>query len=254
MPISVLALHNQILAELDAEGSDRYTFDQDTKYAINAAQDIVVALFNEAFAQNKLSPEQLRDLTKTKVWQANQYSRVAFKESETGHSLWSVIAVYPKPLCNKGVSSSPQDDKSKSLLRSDISFISAEHSAKRLSLEEWSDNKKNAFMPGNTVLSGGLAEYGYLDFSDYSSSSYSGNSGEPELEVRPAIPGQLVAISYLKHPNRISTTSDSIEFPSSMFQLFVDMALNTIAVKQGDGTNLWSVTSVNIQKLVNALL
>lgn len=253
MPITVAALNSQILRELDAEGSDRYTFDQDIKPAINAAIDIVTALFNQAFAENKLSPEQLRELMKTRVWQASQYSRVAFNEAEVGEALWTIIAVYPKPITNKANSSPVDPDKSKSKFRPDVSYVRSDQSAKRLSGEEWNENKKNVFMPGNTLLKGTLVEYGYLDFSNYSSTSYSGNGGVPEIEIRPEVPGELVAISYIKTPKKVSVIGDDVEFPSSMQQIIVDAALNTIAVKQGDGTNLWGVSMQNIQKLINAM-
>jgi hypothetical protein len=254
MPILVSALNEQILSELDAEGSDRYLFDQDIKPAINAAMDIIVALFNQAFAENKLSPEQLRELTKTQVWQASQYSRIAFKSSEVGRDLWTLISVYPKATTNKGKSAMSQADKSTSVLLKDVSFVTSNYSAKRLTLEEWTENKKNVFMPGNETLKGSLVSYGYLDFSDYSSTTYVGNSGEAEIEIRPAVPGEPVALSYLAVPLKISSINDSVEFPVSIQQLMVDVCLNTLAVKQGDGTNLWGVSSQNIQKLVNAFI
>lgn len=250
MPIPVSTLNAQILADLDAEGSDRYLFDQDIKPAVNSAIDVVVALFNQAFADDKLSPEQLRELTKVRVWQASQYSRVAYSEADNGHPLWTIIAVYPKPVTNKNASSSSSNIKSFSKLRPDVSFLESFQSAKRLTLEEWNDNTLNVFMPGNTLLSvGGLTEYAYLDFADYSSTSYTGNNNLPEIQIRPAIPGELVAISYLKTPNRVSTINDSVEFPQSLTRLFVDICLNYISIKQGDSTNLFGITSQNVQRL-----
>ena len=54
--IAVATLDELIRSRLDAIGSDRYLFDQDIKPAINSAIDISVAMFNAAFASNKLSP------------------------------------------------------------------------------------------------------------------------------------------------------------------------------------------------------
>ena len=64
--------------ELDAEGSDRYLFDQDFKPAINSAMNWLVSVFNRAFENDKLSSENLRDLIKTRVWVANNFSRIKF--------------------------------------------------------------------------------------------------------------------------------------------------------------------------------
>ena len=253
MPIPVVNIISYMQADLDSEGSDRYLFDQDFKPAINGAIDIVVALFNQAFADKKLAPEELRELTKVGIWQANQYSRIAYKESEVGFPFWTFIAIYPRPITNRAVTSTGVTDKSVSSFQKDISLIKSQFSAKRLTLEEWNDNVQNAFMPGNTLLDDSLTEYAYLDFANYGSTSYTGNGGLPEIEIRPEIPGELVAISFLKTPDKITAQTDSIEFPSSMTQMITDIALNQISIKQNDGTNLWQTSSQNIQKLISVM-
>lgn len=255
MSILVQKIVDQLQASLDAEGSDRYLFDQDYAPAINSAIDMVIALFNQAFAQDKLSPEQLRELTKVKVWQANGYSRISYNEADTGHSLWTIVAIYPNITANKqSISTGSTEDKSVSTFRSDISFISSTQSAKRLTLEEWNENENNAFMPGNSVLSGGgLIEYAYLDFADYSSSSYTGNNGLPEVTIRPDVSNQLVAMAYLKVPDKISLITDSVEFPEALLRLIVDISLDYISIKQGDGTTLYNVSTYNVQHLTSLL-
>lgn len=254
MPILVSKIVELLQSSLDAEGSDRYLFDQDYKPAINSAIDATVDTFNAAFAANKLSPEQLRELTKVMVWQASSYSRVAYNEADTGHPLWTVVAVYPKPTCNKIASSGMSATKSTSKFRGDISFIKSDNSAKRLTLEEWNETRLNAFMPGNDLLkNNSLIEYSYLDFADYTSTSYTGNSNLPEIQIRPEIPNQLVAIAYLKTPNRVSVIGDSVEFPPSLTRFIVDVALNYISYKQGDNTTLYMVTAQSIQKLTSLM-
>jgi hypothetical protein len=49
------------------------------------------------------------------------------------------------------------------------------------------------------------------------------------------------------------TLADEISFPHSVFQLLFDKALNYIAYKQGDQTNLFGVTSQDINQLLNVL-
>ena len=254
MAILVQTIVDRMAAKLDAEGSQRYLFDQDYKPAINESMESLITMLNSAFAENKLTPESLRELVKVKVWQTNKFSRFSYSVSDTGHPLWSVLAVYPKPVVNKGVSGgAPTGDDSKSVFRADLSYISSEKSAKRLTLEEWNENNKNVFMPGNTILKGDLQDYAYLDFADYSSSSYTGNNGVFELQVRPEIPNELVAMAYLKYPTQVATINDSIEFPESLTDLITDLALQFIAYKQGDTTSLYAVTDRNISKLVNLI-
>jgi hypothetical protein len=60
--IPVQTIVDRVTSILDAEGSDRYLFDQDFKPAINLTKDWVVAVFNKAFADKKLSEENLKEL------------------------------------------------------------------------------------------------------------------------------------------------------------------------------------------------
>lgn len=253
MPILVQTINDRMISKLDAEGSDRYLFDQDIKPAINEAMEQLVTMFNQAFGDNKLTPEALRELIKIKVWQTNKYSRVSYDAAATGHPLWSIIAVYPEPKVNKAVASSPTQDLAQSKLRKDISFISSTKSAKRLTHEEWNENSNNVFMPGNMILKGELSEYAYLDFGDYTSSSYSGAPSKVEITIRPDVSQKIVAIAYLKYPDQVSVIGDSIEFPESLTNLIVDMALRNIAYKQGDGTSLFSLSDRNVMALVNLI-
>lgn len=253
MPILVQKIVDGCNFKLDAEGSQRYLFDQDFKPAINMAIETATSIFNSAFADNKLSPECLRELVKIQVWQASQYSRVSIADVDINGFFWTILAVYPKPKCNKGVSGIPSTDKSESKFRPELSYLSSDQSAKRLTFEQWNENKKNVFMPGNVVLAGGLVEYAYLDFADYSSTSYTGNKGKFELEIRPDISGQLVAIGYLKYPKNITVIGDSIDFPQSLTDFITEITLNHLSVKQGDGTTLNSTTEKWMAQLVNLM-
>jgi hypothetical protein len=252
--IQASVIHSRILSRLDAEGSDRYTFNEDTKYAINSAIEILVTMLNQAFAENKLAPENLRELNKTKVWQTNSFSRIAFSEAEVGHPLWSIIAVYPKCKTNKSSaipSITPGGNNSK--FRPDVTLVSSGQSAKRLTQEQWNENENNAFMAGNNLLKGDFQEFAYLDFADYTSTTYPGGTDKVEITVRPDVPNQFVAIAYLKYPNQVSEPNDLIEFPKSLTELITDLALAKIAEKQGDQTNLYSTAYQNINLLVGLI-
>ena len=251
MGILVSNVVNAMKARIDAEGSERYLFEQDYKPAINSAKDVIVTALNQAFAANKLTPESLRELTKVKVWQASKYSRISYDATEVGYSLWTIFGVYPDPVVNKKNMSVGDEDKSTSTYLKDVSYISSNQSAKRLTLEEWNEDAKNIFIAGNTMLSGELSESAYLDFADYGSESYTGNKGA-EIEVRPSIANGLCAIAFLKYPKEISITTDYLEFPESLTELFVDTALNMISVKENGG-NLFQISESFVSRLITLI-
>ncbi|HHT9135891.1 MAG TPA: hypothetical protein ACFYEK_01460 [Candidatus Wunengus sp. YC60] len=251
MPILASTVQQRILATLDGENSDRWTFDQDIKPALNSAKDIIVSLFNEAFAMKKVSPESLREITYVKIWQANQYSRVSYDPTDTGHPLWTILAVYPNPKTNQKSSASTSGDKSKSIFMKGVSFVSSVDTAKRLNFEEWNENIKNPFMPGNEIIGGGLLEYAYLDFGNYTSTSYTGASGTYEITVRPDVSGNLVALAYLKYPKDITLESDFIEFPESLTELLKTIALSKLSEKENDGTNLYGTQKEWLTNLIS---
>lgn len=252
MPILVTKITAQMRAKIDAEGSERYLFDQDFKPAINSAIDSIVTALNQAFAANKMTPESLRELTKVKVWQASKYSRISYKESEVGFPLWTIFGVYPNPLVNKKNMSVGGTELSTSTYLKDVSYLSSDQSAKRLTLEEWNENAKNIFVAGNTILKGELSEAAYLDFADYSSESYTGSNGQAEIEVRPSIANGLCAIAFLKYPTRVVLESDSIEFPQSLTELIVDTALEMISVKENGGS-LFQISESFVSRLITLI-
>lgn len=251
--IAVQKIIDKALAYLDATGSQRYTFDLDFKPNLNSALEIVVTMLNEAFGEKKLVPECLRDLTKVKIWQTNAYSRFSYSDAQVGYPLWTVLAIYPKPIVNKGVGPIPVSDPSESKFRSDISFVSSNYDCKRLTFEEWNVNRENTFMPGNVIIKGSLIDYAYLDMADYSSSSYAGNPGQREITIRPDVSKELVAMAFLKYPNQVNLITDSIEFPETMTDLITRIMLQCAAVKQGDKTTLYGTSSQMMNMMLSAL-
>ena len=248
MPILEQEVVNRGLSALDAEGSDRYLFDQDFKPAINYANEWMVSAFNKIFATTKLSGESLRELVKIKVFQANNFSRIAFNEAAVNQKLWSVLAIFPNPVVTPFYSPTPNANLALSQYLPLLSHVSGQSCTNRMTLEQWNDNQKNVFAAGNNDLIGDLNEYAYLDFMDYSSSGYT-NPGTFELEVRPSVANKLVSIAYLKKPNEVSLISDSIEFPDSMMDIILEKMLNFISWKQGDQTTLYLVTDRDIARL-----
>ena len=74
-----------------------------------------------------------------------------------------------------------------------------------------------------------------------------------EIEIRPTISLKEVTIFWAKKPDKIVSLSDEINFPESVFQLLFGKALNYIAYKQGDQTNIYGVTAQDIQQLLTVL-
>ncbi len=248
MPIQVQTIVDRCNADLDAEGSDYYRFDQDFKPAINQAVEWLIIIFNQIFAEKKVTPEQLRDLIKIKIWQANAFSRISFDPAIIGHSLWSLLAVMPLPTLHPNNSITSLPNKTQSRFMANKSFVSSLYGCKRLTGEEWNLNSLNPFVPGNNVLTGGLAEYGYRDWADYSSSTYT-NPVAPEIEIRPSVSEKYVALEYIKYPTPVSLITDVLEFPESMTQIITEKTLSFLAVKQGDNTNLWGITEGDVKRI-----
>jgi len=94
MPIPVSLIIDQCNALLDAEDSDRYTFDEDYKLAINNTQRWFISLLDRVFGSTKISEESLSELHKLAVFKASNYSRITFEKDVVGE-------YFPfGPLCN----------------------------------------------------------------------------------------------------------------------------------------------------------
>ncbi len=211
--IQVQDLVDAMKFELDAEGSDRYLFDTDFKPAINSAMNWLVSVFNRAFEENKLSGENLRDLIKTRIWVANNFSRVKFDENVVNEKLWSYLAVIPKPVVypNQAPPTLPNDYTS--IFMPDVAYVKSDFSASKLTIEKWNENKKNIFEPGNNLMTNELVNYAYLTDIDYSTDTT--YTQDKEIEIRPDVSGEFVALSYLKVPSDVVTINDTIEFPNT---------------------------------------
>jgi len=250
--ISVQAIVDRMTSVLDAEGSERYLFEQDFKPAINSSIDWLVAVFNSAFADKKLPEENLRDLIRTSIWQANSFSRINVSPSALGHDVWGVLGIFPEPVITPNIVAPLLPSPETSRYRGDLSYVKSDFSAQRLTIEEWNINRKNVFSPGNEVIENGLKRYAYLGYGNYESSSY--NSGGKEIEIRPSVANNFVALTVLKVPTKVVNISDNVEFPEPVFDVLYQKALNFISYKQGDQTNLYSVTNQDVSTLVKLMV
>ena len=251
MPISVQEIVNRCNHLLDAEGSDRYTFDEDYRYAINAATEYVVSLFNSAFDQNKLSPESLKELVYTKIFQASLYSRIAFDSTDMGMSVWTILAVYPKCV-TVPISPTQAAAADESVYLDTVSFRDSNYSAHRLNTENWAMRNRNPFVAGSPLITcEDIIEYGYIDYCDYTG-GYSLTNSPSEIEISPSIAGETVAVRFIKLPDTTTVIGDTIEFPTTLTNLIVDKTLYYISVKQGEAP-LYTVTERELSNLISLM-
>jgi hypothetical protein len=240
--ISALELRQQLAFALDAEGSDHYRDDLDYIPAINGAIKWLTAVISSAYGQDKFSEEFFRDLTNTGVFLTNNNSRVSLNVFPS--EVWTILAVYAKPDVEVDTSLPVPltPDTKQSYYLSNLIHVSSVDDCKRLNIEEWAVTKHNPLESGydGNQICDDLKLYAYLLNSNL-------------IEIRPAIQNGKATIFWVKKPTPITTITDDIEFPSSVFQLLFDKALNYISYKQGDQTNLYSVSSQDIQQLLTLL-
>jgi len=141
-----------------------------------------------------------------------------------------------------------------SIYRPDLVHISSEHSAKRLTVEEWAKNSKNPFMAGNEVLSSGCDTlvYAYMNYTDYGAPNMPYTIPR-EIEIRPSVKNEAVTVFYARRPKPIVTGTDNIEFPGFFSNWIFDKALQYISFKQGDGTTIYNVTAADINTLLQSV-
>lgn len=254
MPILAQDVADQLRFALDAEDSDHYSDTLDIIPAINAAVKWSVGIINIALGEKKISEESLSDISIARVMQTSKDSRI---EIETiPDEVWTILAIYPLPTTDStGNAAVPQPDLKASVHRSDLYHVSSNYDAKRLTAEQWNINRNNPFAAGNIVQSDDcpeLLDYAYLNPIKYFKET--GATSVKDIEIRPYIVNGLVTVVYAKKPDEISDLGDSIELPSSLFQIIFNKSLAYIAYKQGDGTNLDSISKDDINQLIQTIL
>lgn len=250
--ITVEEILIDLKADLDAEGSDRYTFEQDYKPAINRSIIWCCNVLEAIFNSNKHVAEQLIDLKYTRVFKTSYFSRIGFSVDDLGHEVWSIISVMPDPVTFPVISAVVATNEVNSQYINTASFISSTKTAQRSTEEEYEGNESNEFFDGNNASSDDLKTYCWLEPSNYESEGYAPTI-KKQIEIRPVIRG-LVAVRYIAKPEEIEAEDDSIDFPASMRNIISDKCLNFIARKQGDGTTEYAVSTTDIQNMLSLFI
>lgn len=162
-------IKTQVLASLDAEGSDRYNDNLDIIPAINFAVAVLLLLIDKKLGSTKFNEEALRLLRYVRVWETSVYSRIALAEE-----VWTLEAVTPKPTYIGTLPSRPAIyDDSQSRAVPEVTFKEGPYgTAQRLNSEEWDDNRGNPFAPGFALETRTDQSYAYRHLEDYGSNIY----------------------------------------------------------------------------------
>lgn len=253
--IQAIDIRKQLAFALDAEGSDHYMDDTDYIPAINASIKWLTAVVNSALSQNKLGEEFFREIAYSGVFQLDSNSRLTLNAFP--NEVWTILAVYfnPKTMVDRNERPFPPGaDDTISFFRRDLIHLSAEKSCKRLSVEEWAKNKNNPLESGydGTLLCDELKQPAYLNPFNYNHvKGVVGQTHYQEIEVRPKT--KFVTVFWVKKPANIVTINDNVEFPNSCLQLLFEKALNYISYKQGDQTNIYTVSERDINDLLRLM-
>jgi hypothetical protein len=165
------------------------------------------------------------EITETRIFQTDSAGSVRFLESELGHKMWSIAAIYPSPVTEP--TGTPIPTPPGQFLRPDLEFVaSGPDHTRRITLEQTAKAQNNRFMPGNEVTaSGPRAMFAYYLTTDRARILPLSQTAE-----------RVVGVSYLRTIDPVQTINDTIPYPDRAFQLLVDLALSEIAGRQGPET------------------
>ena len=250
--IPYLTIRGQMASALDAENSDRYLDQQDYIPAVNYAIQMACLAFNEIFAQKKFSESVLKELTYVRVFQSSLHSRVAFDSTIVGMDIWDVFSVWAKPSVKTAIALSAPTDESVYLPHD--SFLDSDFPCTRITLEQWSEGNHNVFAPGSSFVNcDELKQYAWMNFTNYVG-GYTLVNNKFEIGIKPFIPGERVAIGFLKVPNPVVLITDNVEFPQVILTWLVNKGLEWLGYKQSGGKiPLYSIAAADITTITKNL-
>jgi len=236
---------------LEAEGTQRFTDDIDFLPAINSALRSANAYVGAIFAENKGGEEMFRDITVTRVFQTNSLGGVILSEAQLGHKVWSINAVYAEPRFLPAAAAPVPWPPAGSFLRNDVTMAApGRFHVKRITLEQVAQTEDNPFMDGSERLAATPnRSYAYYWVGNRTSTAFT--PGDVELVLVPSsiTATKLIAISYLRGVDPITALTQSIPYPSSMFQILRNLALNELSIKMGSQP-LYNISQQSFRELI----
>ena len=241
-------------ATLGVTGTQRYLPDTNIIPSINAGVRQFNALVQGlTLAERKGSEELLREITYLRVFQTNDLGGVVLDEAQLGHKVWSINAVYPRPVTEPADAQPLPIPADQSQWRNDVTVRRpGKYRGARITLEQAPDTEMSKFMPGSEKMANSLMpSFAYYIVGDRTTDNWV--SGGAEIVVLPeSIMGKkLVGISYMKGVDPITSLNDNIPYPAIAFKMLQELSLNEISIRQG-ARPLYEVTLQQLRELINA--
>jgi hypothetical protein len=231
--ITASDIFTTVRSQLDDDNSGRYTEAADLVPAINKAILYLVAIFNIAFDQKKISPESLRELNKNRVLDCT--GTTTKKISLAGVTdIWTILGVDPDPILN---GTNLGDTRNRW--------------ATRMSMEEWNDALADPFSAGSGVLiPSSLVRPGYIGPGDFQ------GDGNLYIFVRPGsiFTANKAALWYIKNPTIVTNGASQIEFPRSLFNILSEKTLYYLSYQQGPDSPYGKITEKEISQVLTLML
>jgi len=236
--MSILAsdIFTTVRAMLDDDNSGRYSEASDLTPFVNSAINHLVMVCNAAFEQKKLSPESLRELTKTAIITTTGVgSTKQAVVTSIMSELWTILGIEPDPEITTGP---------------DRLVATRNKLATRMTLEAWNDAGSDPFsastlqsVPADFLRPGYLGPGHYTSDTDY------------QVLIRPAslFAANKVAVWYLKNPTKVTSGASSIEFPQSVFNLLVEKTLNYLSRQHSPDSKYNAITDKEIMQLITLI-
>lgn len=263
--IKLSHIDQQVLARLDAEGTDHFELSLDRIPAYRGAQERISSILSAGLEAKKFSGEALRDLNYTTVFQTSERGQIDVDSlislPPLEHKAWTIVAVHPEFESYQEQVIVGDNIPTNSLLRNDIRFVRPIKSAKHYTQEQEAIVRKNVFLPGNEIISGEAKEWGYV-FGTKAEATGQQVGRTIRIMDHPAGTRALVAIAYIKAPNRIPDIPSEndplyntyeLEWPESMAELIIAVSLRILAMKQGDQTTLYTLNTQEMGLLLGAI-
>jgi hypothetical protein len=216
-----MILASDLVADLkflvDDENSDRYSFDNDYKPAINLAVRYIMSAFDKAFERGSLSPSVFSELLYAQITSVAAIPLVdGVKVALTNplfvnEQLWRVVGVDPVPIV------------------SGTDYVMAgARLAKFLPILDSGEVNNDPFAEGHTDAPADLDTYFYTQINTISFDT----TPAQYLIVRPAPPGS-VAVIVLRNPTKVTLTTTNVEFPYVLYQPLLMKAYKYMMVQAG---------------------
>jgi hypothetical protein len=217
-------------ALLDDENSERYSFDNDYKPALNGAVRYIMSAFDRAFDQGVLSPFIFNELLFGQKLTATPVTNEdASKFTVPDTVVWRTVGVDPAPVMD-----------------TDDYVMPGARLAKFVTIDNWGQAVDDPFAAGRGDVSDDLKLFAYTQF------NYLDPGGTPtkQLVVRPKPVGD-VALIYLRVPTKITLTSTTVEFPYVLYQALLMKAYQYVMVQAGrEGAAALQISDKDVQELV----